>query len=762
MSLKSLIISLLIMLYCTIVNGQKTGLVLSGGGAKGLAHIGVLKALEENNIPIDYIVGTSMGGIIGGMYAAGFSPDQIDSIATSQEFLHWVDGEIPDQYQVYYIKSEPVPKWLEINLGVDSTLDAQFNPRLANDVALNFALAEHMAAANQAADADFSQLFVPFTAIGAEIFTQKTVLMNSGNLGATMRATMSVPFVYRPIRIKGQYIFDGGIYNNFPVEPMKELHMPDNIIGVNVSSKIYDTYPEQLDQKLISSSLLYMMMDKADPGTLGEGDFYIEPNLEGYSGFDFKDSRSIIDSGYIAAMRELPQILNGVEQRSNPEMLKEARLKFMNKQKPLEFSGISLEGFNKKQQTYIRKVLSDDAGSHLSIDDIRENYYNLVAEPYFSDVFPEINYDKETKRYIFSLYSDKNEKIRLQLGGNISTGGLSNIFIGAKLDVLGKWLYSHNINGRIGEFYKSFQYNLRVNIPSGFPFYLEPYFVYNSWNYLGISSFLTDISVTDIVQFDRNYGLNFTFPFKQRYKLNLKTSFLQKNSSYGNTIEFQSSDTLDVSHFNGMHNAITFNYNNLNERIFPVRGTKFKISISQNLGYEKYAPGSTSDLAVVTDFHHWLQLNAYYENYWPLSIGSIGVIGDFKASSMGSFQNLYGTLLNTPTYNPTFESPSLFLENFRSPLFIAGGLKYQFPIYNSLSFRAEVHGFKPLFKWEERENYVRWSNLSPKYHLASMASLIYSTPVGPVSLSAHYYDDENPFFLMLNIGFLMFNQKPLE
>lgn len=759
---KFVVIAALILLNFPISSAQKVGLVFSGGGAKGLAHIGVLKALEENNIPIDYIIGTSMGGIIGGMYASGFSPEEIDSIATSKEFLQWVNGEIPDQYKVYYLEPDPVPKWLEVSLGVDSTLETQFNPKLANDLALNFALAENMAAPNQVANADFDQLFIPFKAIGAEVFTQRSVLLDSGNLGASMRATMSVPFVYRPIRINGQYIFDGGIYNNFPVEPMKEVYNPDKIIGVNVASKIYATYPEKIDQKLVSSSLLYMMMDKADPSSLGEDNFYIEPNLEGFSGFKFKEARSIIDSGYVAAMELIPQMLQEIERRSNPEALRRKRAEFKAKQKPLVFSDIKLQGFNSKQQAYIRKVLGREFSSELSIDDIRTNYYKLVEQPYFSDLFPEITFNKETNKYDFSISSDKNEKIRLQLGGNIATGGLSNIYIGAKLDHLRNWLFSHNVGGRIGEFYKSFEYSVKISVPSKAPFFAEPFFTYNSWNYLGISSFLTDLSVTDIIQYDRNYGFNFAFPVKQKMKFNLKASFLEKSNRYGNTEGFLSTDTLDFDYFSGLHTGASLRFNNLNDRVFPIRGKKFYIELSHNLGTEKYEPGSTSELAGSEKEHNWLQVNAYYEKYWGLTKGDLGLVLNMKASNMEAFKNLNGALLNTPAYLPTFESTSLYLSNFRSPLFLAAGVKYQIDIFRNLAFRVETHAFKPFYKWEEVGNEVKRSNLTPDYHFSGMGSFIYSTPVGPVSLSAHYYDDQNPFFVLLNIGFLMFNPKPLE
>ncbi|GAA5025711.1 patatin [Marivirga lumbricoides] len=756
------VIVALLLLNLHLSSAQKVGLVFSGGGAKGLAHVGVLKALEENNIPIDYIIGTSMGGIIGGMYAAGYSPQEIDSITTSKEFLQWVNGEIPDEYKVYYLEPDPVPKWLEVSLGVDSTLETQFNPKLANDLALNFALAENMAAPNQVANADFDKLFIPFKAIGAEVFTQRSVMLDSGNLGASMRATMSVPFVYRPIRINGQYIFDGGIYNNFPVEPMKKVYNPDKIIGVNVASKIYATYPEGIDQKLVSSSLLYMMMDKADPSSLGEDNFYIEPNLEGFSGFKFKEARSIIDSGYVAAMELMPKMREEIERRADPERLRQRRSDFKALQKPLIFSDIKLQGFNSKQQAYIRKVLGREVSSELSIDDIRANYYKLVEQPYFSDLFPAITFNNETQKYDFSISSDKNEKIRLQLGGNIATGSLSNIYIGGKLDHLRNWLFSHNVGGRIGEFYKSFLYSVKISVPSKSPFFVEPFFIYNNWNYLGISSFLTDISVNDIIQYDRNYGFNFAFPVKQKMKFNLKASILDKRNRYGNSEGFLSTDTLDKDYFSGLHSGLSLRFNNLNDRVFPIRGKKFNVELSHNLGTEKYEPGSTSDLTKSEKSHNWLQLSAYYEKYWGLPKGDLGLVVNMKASSISAFKNLNGTLLNTPAYHPTFESTSLYLTNFRSPLFLATGIKYQIDIFRNFAFRAEAHAFKPFYKWIEEDSEVKLGNLTPNYHLSGMGSFIYSTPVGPVSLSAHYYDDENPFFVLLNIGFLMFNPKPLE
>jgi NTE family protein len=254
----------------TIVYGQKVGVVFSGGAAKGLAHVGVLKALEEHEIPIDYIVGTSMGGIIGGCYAAGMSPIQIEQMVLSDQFRRWINGLPEKGYNYYYHRSAETPQFLKVNLALDSTLNFQLNTSIANDVSLNFALAEKMAQASAISGNNFDSLFVPFRVVTADIFTQQEVILSSGSLSDAARATQSVPFFYNPIRVNGKYLFDGGVYNNFPVDVAQNEFKPDVIIGVNVSSKVFEEYPFENDEKLISQSLIYMLLDKSDPSQIPE------------------------------------------------------------------------------------------------------------------------------------------------------------------------------------------------------------------------------------------------------------------------------------------------------------------------------------------------------------------------------------------------------------------------------------------------------------------------------------------------------------
>ena len=238
------ILFFLILILVLQVKAQKVGLVLSGGGAKGLAHIGTLKALEENNIPIDYITGTSMGGIVGAMYAAGYSPIEIEKIALSADFQDWVIGKYKSDYSFYFQKNSINPSIITAKLAADSSLRLSFRSNLINDIPLNFALLELFAQASAIAKDNFDQLFVPYRCMVADIISQKSISVNKGSLAEAVRATMTVPLVYRPIKLDDKYVFDGGLYNNFPADIIKAEFNPDIIIGANVSSKTFNEYPK--------------------------------------------------------------------------------------------------------------------------------------------------------------------------------------------------------------------------------------------------------------------------------------------------------------------------------------------------------------------------------------------------------------------------------------------------------------------------------------------------------------------------------------
>ena len=341
----------------SVAKAQKVAVVFGGGGAKGLAHIGVLKALEENGIPIDYVVGTSMGAIVGGFYAAGYSPDEIEYITQSYAFHDWLAGKAEKDYNYYYHTKQKTASIFDVDLVLDSTLNTYIKPNIASDVSLNFALAEHLAQAGQASKYNFDSLMVPFRAMGSEILTQQEVIMKNGSLNKALRASMSVPFIYRPTKVDNRYVFDGGIYNNFPVNVARKEFDPDVIIAVNVSSKVFATYPYDKDDKLLSNSLLMMMLDKSDLTQLHDGDVYLEPDLQGYSGFDFPKAQAIIDSGYVCAERQMDKIKAKIARQASCDSVAEKRNDFRNRFEPMRFGHVELTGFTAPQKQFVERFL---------------------------------------------------------------------------------------------------------------------------------------------------------------------------------------------------------------------------------------------------------------------------------------------------------------------------------------------------------------------------------------------------------------------
>ena len=194
---------LLLLLLSTTLQAQKVGLVLSGGGAKGLTHIGVIRALEENNVPIDYITGTSMGAIIGSLYAMGYTPDEMTEILKSDDFKKWSTGEVEEEYMYYFKRNIPTPEFINIRLNFKDSISIKphFLPSsIVDPVQMNLVFVDIYARATGAAKGNFDKLFVPFRCIASDVYNKKQLIMRSGDLGDAVRASMTFPFMFKPMR----------------------------------------------------------------------------------------------------------------------------------------------------------------------------------------------------------------------------------------------------------------------------------------------------------------------------------------------------------------------------------------------------------------------------------------------------------------------------------------------------------------------------------------------------------------------------------
>ena len=759
-------ITLLAIIFCFSVCAQKVGVVLSGGAAKGLAHVGVLKALEENEIPIDYMVGTSMGGIIAGCYAAGMSPEQIENLVLSESFLRLVNGLPEKGYNYFYHQSEDNPHFLKLNLSLDSILNMQLNTSLASDVSLNFALADLFSQASAISGNNFDSLFIPLRVVAADIFTQNQVILSKGILSDALRATQTVPFFYNPIRVDGKYLFDGGVYNNFPVDVAQDAFNPDVIIGANVSTKIYNDYPYSLDEKLIANSLLFLLLDKSDPASVPENGVYIQPNLKGYTSFDFAEAKSMIDSGYAQTMRQIDEIKEKVKSRRSCEEITTNRNEFNTRSPNLVFDKLLFDGFNSKQRRYIRRIFGYNEKNPKSFyyKKAKKGYFKLVSENYFSNVYPNIIFDSSHQTFQLKLTRRPQKNFQVDFGGVIATRDISNIYLGLNFFNFDNQLLHLYTGFQTGNFYKAVDIKGRLDFP--FQFYVEPYLGFNSWDFLQSDDLLYEVSSPTVLRrLNRKYGANIGWPFGNQFKGVLALEGFNNVDSYINGDVFVSSDTLDFLRTRGRKAELTFNTNTLNRKQYANSGKSFSFAVQYFNLSENFDPGNTSVQNLpLKDNHQWFRFKITAEQYFKAGWYRPGYYAQAVFSNQPFFKNYFGTMVNAPAFNPVQDSPTLLLENFRAFNFIAGGFRNVFTLKNRLDFRLEAYVFKPIEYLQQGTNQeaVVIEDLRTMY-FASTAGFVMHSPIGPISLSVKYYDDNhNQLGVLLHVGYLLYNRHSLD
>lgn len=744
---------------------QKVGVVLSGGGAKGLAHIGVLKALEENEIPIDYVAGTSMGGIIAGAYAAGMSPNQIEAIALSKEFSGWITGSLEEGYNYQYSKKEDYPSFVRFNVSLDSAYGFLLNSSIASDLSLNFALTEMFAQAAAISRNNFDSLFVPLRVVAADIFTQTDVVLRAGVLSDALRATQTVPFFYHPIKVDGKYLFDGGIYNNFPIDVMQKDFDPEVIIGSNVSTKVFEEYPYKEDDKLISKSLLYMLLDKSDPSKVPDSGVYIQPNLRVYTAFDFKYAKSMIDSGYRQTLRQMDEIKSKISERHAQDSVTAARDHFNSNARPLEIEEVNFNQFNSKQKRYLNRVFRNQRRP-LYFSDVKKGYFKLVSEDYFKNVYPSIVYDSSKDVFNFVLSRRPQNNFQVEFGGVIATRNFSTMFLGLHYYYFNRTLIHSSVNFYAGSFVKSVEVKYRMDLPNFGQFYIEPQATFNTWDYLeGRDVVIDKFEPTVLDRIDRKIGASIGFPLGRQYKASLHGFYLNNDDKYINSDVLTSIDTLDNLSTNGFRAGINLTTGSLNRKQYPSQGKAFSFYADWFSIKERYTPGSTSNInQEVEENHSWLRARITLQQYFNSGFYSSGYYLDGVLSNQPLFANYQGSLISAPGFYPLQDSKTLLLQNFRAYNYVAGGWRNIFAIRNKLDFRLEAYVFKPFKAIVEGQNQEGLLDDSfEKFFMAGTAGLVYHSTVGPISLSLNYYDDpENQFGVLLHVGFLLFNKTSME
>jgi NTE family protein len=436
------VVAALVLLFCFVsMPGQvphkpKIGLVLSGGGAKGFSHVGVLKVLEENGIPIDYIAGTSIGSIVGGIYACGYDAATLEKLVKSQDWKSLLSNDYKPELATPFDKSDEArytvsfpfeEKKLALSNGV---LNGQNAMELFTYVTLGF----HDVY-------DFSKLPIPFLCIATDLTNGDEVVLNKGYLPKAMRASMSIPAAFTSTEIDGKMLVDGGIVNNYPVDRCVEMGA-DIIIGVDIMDSLMSHEDLEGIPEVVTQMINFMGRQRSDKNAK-EVDVYIRPFIHGYTAADF-DSESaevLIKRGEDAAKRVLPQLIH---LRDSLQLVAKPRTlhKLINNDTTLVISGIEVTGTDRAKIAFYLGQVGISHDQRVTLEHLR----NGISRLYSTGNYEFVNYQlvgNNEKTLKVEVKERKNNKINagLHYDSDLRSSMLINItlrnqnFFGSRLSM---------------------------------------------------------------------------------------------------------------------------------------------------------------------------------------------------------------------------------------------------------------------------------------------------------------------------------------
>lgn len=398
----------------------KVGVVLCGGGAKGFAQIRILKALDEAGVPIDYIGGTSIGSIIGALYAVGYDPDMIEKLVREQDWNQVLYDKFPEELM-------PIDRRMNERryLATFPITNGKMKVKSAfvEGVYVNMLLSRLMLPAHNIQD--YSKLSVPFYCIATDVEHACQYEMTSGSLSRSVRASMSIPFLFQPVTIDGRLLIDGGMVNNFPVRNMKE-HGADIIIGIDLEDESIPA--SQIDNSLqLFTSLMNLSSLEESLYARNHCNIYVKPNLHGHDMLSFNDFDSIIQFGQDAADKFYPQFQRLADSLQNLGHFEINRPHVQPVEK-IKIVGINVEGIPENHKHSFARLYATEFPATVTLDQIEELIVKLKISGYYDNLWYYIS--DAPDGYILNIHcdevADKSMSAAIHYDNNYGIGALVN------------------------------------------------------------------------------------------------------------------------------------------------------------------------------------------------------------------------------------------------------------------------------------------------------------------------------------------------
>ncbi|MCL2416780.1 MAG: patatin-like phospholipase family protein [Bacteroidales bacterium] len=376
----------------------RIGVVLSGGGAKGIAHIGTLRMLEKLNIPVDYIAGTSMGAIVGALYAMGYTADQIDTIAQMTDWMS-LFSDAPDREHIRVFDRKHNDHH-QLRVSFDPRNITAFSSGMIEGQRIDNMLTRYLFESYRTPN--FSDLQIPFFAVATDLVAAEYVILDSGNLMHAVRASMAVPSIFSPIEIDGRLLVDGGVLNNFPVLEMRRRGA-DIVIGVDVGW-YYGDMKELRSFFQIIEQVVFMGGQSLNNKNRAAADILIRPDLGSLTAMSFASSDSILQIGHNAAQKAYPELRKLADLLSEKFGIEPFDREPYLRNEIVTIDTIILHGNQRYTDNFILQNLRIRTQAPVSVRDIEEAIQRLFGTRWFTKI-----------TYHFSILSEEPRKKALHI-----------------------------------------------------------------------------------------------------------------------------------------------------------------------------------------------------------------------------------------------------------------------------------------------------------------------------------------------------------
>ncbi|CAG8871537.1 Outer membrane protein assembly factor BamA [Pseudomonas fluorescens] len=700
----------------------KVGLVLSGGAARGLAHIGVLKALEEQGVRIDAIAGTSMGAVVGGLYASGYKVEELEKLALEIDWQQAL-SDAPPRRDVPFRRKQDDRDFL-VKQKLSFRDDGSLGLPLGVIQGQNLALLLESKLAHTADTRDFDQLPIPFRAVATDIASGEKVVFRRGHLPQVIRASMSIPAVFAPVELDGRLLVDGGMVDNIPLDVVREMGV-DVAIVVDIGTPLRNRKQLATVVDVLNQSITLMTRRNSEEqlAAVRSDDVLIQPSLASYGSTDFGSAREMIEAGY-RATRILDTRLAVLRQ---PEGDRELAVARSPRQRTPVITAIRVENDSKVSDDVIRYYIRQPVGQPLELDRLQTDMGTLYGLDYFDRVQYRVVHKGDDHTLVINARGKRGGTDYLRLGLNLSDDmrGDSAFNLGASYRVNGinqlgaEWLTRAQI-GDQQELYSEFYQPL----DTGSRYFIAPYLDLGSQN---IEATLDNDPVAEYRLERYGFGLNLGRQIGTygEVRLGVGKAWGEANVRIG------AQDLPKVSFNEGFYD-LKYSFDTLDNVYFPHSGEDISLAARQ---YDK---------ALDSDFRY---------RQWEFNLD--------KAISLGAntwvLGGRYGrTLDEAPVVTSSFVlGGARQLSGFRQDSVSGQNISLmRIVYYRRLTPQAYLPLDFPLYLGGSLERGRAWNNdneFDSGYINAASIFLGIETPLGPLNLS-YGANSENQKALYLNLG----------